>query len=123
MAQVALGVVGGVVGFMLGGPAGAAIGFGIGMAVTPDIPGPVLGEIARQTAKEGDPRLIVWGIVRPVGPNLIAVQVPPAIYKVSQGVKGGSGPRAEVPFRTYALGVCEGPITGYRRIWRNNNLV
>lgn len=124
MAQVALGAVGGVAGFLVGGPAGAAIGFSLGMAVgAPEIPGPTIGEIARQTAKEGDPRLIVWGIVRPVGPNLIAVQEPPAIHKVKQGGKGGSAPRAEVPFRTYALGVCEGPITGYRRIWRNNKLV
>lgn len=122
MAQVALGVVGGVVGFMLGGPAGAAIGFGIGMALTPEMPGATIGEIAKQTAKEGDPRLIVWGIVRPVGPNIIASEDPPRRYQVSQGGKG-SGPTSEAIYRTYALGVCEGPITGYRRIWRNNKLV
>lgn len=122
MAQVALGVVGGVIGFMLGGPAGAAIGFSIGMALTPDMPGQQVGEIAAQTAKEGTPRLIVWGIVRPVGPNIIAAEDPPREVNYKRGGALASVRVTDIR-RTYALGVCEGPITGYRRIWRNNKLV
>ena len=88
-----------------------------------------LGEISAQTAKEGEPRLIVWGVVRPVGGNVVAVQEPPRIERRKQksSGKGGGGKKTtqiiEVPRRTYAIGICEGPITGVRRVWRNNKLV
>lgn len=94
---------------------------------TISVPGQKLGDIAVQTAKEGEPRIIVWGIVRPIGGNLVAVQDPPRIVKKKQksGGKGGGGSKTttEVPYRTYAVGICEGPITGIRRVWRNNKLV
>lgn len=87
-----------------------------------------LGEIAKQTAKEGGARLIVWGIVRPIGGNLVACSDPNIVKtSTSSGGKGGGGAKqtttSENVYRTYAIGVCEGPITGYRRIWRNNKLV
>ena len=87
-----------------------------------------LGDIAQQTAKEGEPRQIVFGIVRPIGGNIVAVQEPPRIERRKQksGGKGGGGgskSTVEVPRRTYAVGICEGPVTGIRRAWRNNKLV
>lgn len=88
-----------------------------------------LGEISRQTAKEGDPRVIVWGRVRPIGGNIIHCQEPKkrmVKQSSSGGGKGGSKKKeqkVEHVFRTYAIGVCEGPITGFSRIWRNNKLV
>ena len=88
-----------------------------------------MGEISRQTAKEGDPRVIVWGRVRPIGGNIIHCQKPvKRMVKQSSsgGGKGGSKKKeqkVEHVFRTYAIGVCEGPITGFSRIWRNNKLV
>jgi hypothetical protein len=88
-----------------------------------------LGEISRQTAKEAEPRVIVWGRVRPIGGNLIHCQEPQkrmVSVSSSGGGKGGGGSKKqkeEHVFRTYAIGVCEGPITGYTRIWRNNKLV
>lgn len=106
-----------------------AVGVGIYAATrTVEVPGQKLGDIARQTAKEGEPRLIVWGIVRPIGGNLVAVQEPPRIERRKQksGGKGGGGgskQTIEVPRRTYAVGICEGPITGIRRAWRNNKLI
>ncbi len=108
----------------------AAIAVGVGVYAatrTITVPGQKLGEIARQTAKEGEPRIIVFGIVRPIGGNLVAVEEPPRIIRKKQksGGKGGGGSKTytEVPVRTYAVGICEGPITGIRRIWRNNKLV
>lgn len=91
-------------------------------------PGMALGEISQQTAKEGEPRVIVWGRVRPIGGNLIHVQSPVKrwVKQKSSGGKGGGGSKSqkvEHVYRTYAVGVCEGPITGYARIWRNNKLV
>lgn len=87
-----------------------------------------LGDISRQTAKEGEPRQIIFGIVRPIGGNLVAVQEPPRIERRKQksggkGGGGGSSSTVEVPRRTYAVGICEGPVTGIRRAWRNNKLV
>lgn len=95
----------------------------------PDAQGPALGEMAQQTSQEGSPRPIVWGVVRPIAGNLIAVQDPPKIRKVKQkqeGGKGGSKSKTvyvDAAFRTYAIRICEGPITGIRRVWRNNKLV
>ncbi len=88
-----------------------------------------LGEISRQTAKEGEPRVIVWGRVRPIGGNVIHCQKPKkrmVKQSSSGGGKGGSKKKeqkVEHVFRSYAIGVCEGPITGFSRIWRNNKLV
>ena len=107
---------------------GVAKLFGLGPT---ELPTQRLGEIAQQTAKEGEPRLIVYGIVRPIGGNLVAVQEPPRIERRKQksggkgggGGGGGSSQTVEIPRRTYAIGICEGPITGIRRVWRNNKLV
>lgn len=90
-----------------------------------------VGDISRQTAKEGEPRVIVWGRVRPIGGNIIHCQAPVKRWVVSStsssGGKGGSKKkqeqRTEHVYRTYAIGVCEGPITAFSRIWRNNKLV
>jgi len=88
-----------------------------------------LGDMSRQTAEEGQPRVVVWGRVRPIGGNLIYCQPPkkkwiPSFYEV----EGKSGSDLQVTFnqhifRTYAIGVCEGPVSGFIRVWRNNKLV
>lgn len=104
----------------------------VGMAIysltrTMEVPGQKLGDIAQQTAKEGEPRQIVFGLVRPIGGNIVAVQEPPRVERRKQksGGKGGGGSSStvEIPRRTYAVGICEGPVTGIRRAWRNNKLV
>ncbi|MBD8790970.1 hypothetical protein IFR09_11330 [Pseudomonas syringae] len=88
-----------------------------------------LGELSAQTAKESEPRAIIWGRVRPIGGNIIHCQEPiKRMVKESTqgGGKGGGGKKetkVEHVFRTYAIGVCEGPITSFSRIWRNNKLV
>lgn len=90
-----------------------------------------IGDISRQTAKEGEPRTIVWGRVRPIGGNIIHCQTPVKRWVVTSTSSGGKGggkkkkqeQRTEHVYRTYAIGVCEGPITAFSRIWRNNKLV
>lgn len=90
-----------------------------------------LGDISQQTAKEGDPRTIVWGRVRPIGGNIIHCQTPVKRWVVTSTSSGGKGggkkkkqeQKTEHVYRTYAIGVCEGPITAFSRIWRNNKLV
>ena len=107
-----------------------AVGIAVySMTRTVQVPGTKLGDIAQQTAKEGEPRQIIYGIVRPIGGNLVAVQEPPRIERSKQksggkgGGGGGSSQTVEIPRRTYAIGICEGPVTGIRRVWRNNKLV
>ena len=131
MAQLVMGAVGAVAGFFIGGPTGALIGFNVGASIGASmeettVQGNKIGDIARQTSKEGVARPIIWGRVRPIGGNLIACSEP-NIVKTSHksGGKGGGGvtTTTESVYRTYAVRVCEGPITNYVRIWRNNELV
>jgi hypothetical protein len=89
-----------------------------------------LGDMSRQTAEEGSPRVIVWGRVRPIGGNLIYCQEPQTQWTVSfqqTAGKGGDEEEQEVwtqrVYRTYAIGVCEGPISRFVRVWQNNKLV
>lgn len=89
-----------------------------------------LGEISQQTAKEAEPRAIVWGRYRPIGGNIIHCQAPVKRWITTTQKVGGKGgkkkkqkTKTEHVYRTYAIGVCEGPITKYVRIWRNGKLV
>lgn len=124
MRQV-LGVVGAVVGAYFGNPMlGYAIGSAIGGAVDPEvIKGPSLGDISTQTSSEGGPRPIVWALSAPMTGNVIASGEPRIVRKRTRQGKGGPKVETEQVFRTYAMGVCEGPITRFVRVWRNNTLV
>lgn len=99
-------------------------------ASDPEAPLNSIGDISKQTAKEGEPRTIVWGRVRPIGGNIIHCQTPVkrrVVTSTSSGGKGGGKKKQEQwtqhVYRTYAIGVCEGPISAFSRIWRNNKLV
>ena len=98
----------------------------------PKLPAQKLGELSQQTAKEGEPRPIAYGICRPIGGNVMYMTQPikrmVKTYVGKSGGKGGSKEKkqyqdVEHVYRYYAIRVCEGPITGYRRIWRNGALV
>jgi len=98
-------------------------------ALTPTPPKRRLGDIAEQTASEGGARSIIWGRVRPIGGNIIQLQAPNRVFikeKVSGGGKGGGKKKkqkVEHVLRTYAIGICEGPVSAVIRVWRNNKLV
>lgn len=91
-----------------------------------------LGELSAQTAKEGEDRARVYGICRPIGGNVMYMSQPiKRMVKTYVGKAGGKGggkkkkqyQDVEHVYRYYAISVCEGPITGFRRIWRNGALV
>lgn len=90
-----------------------------------------IGELAQQTAKEGEPRPILWGRVRPISGNIMHSSAPRIVTREVQGQSsGGKGGKKKQPkqfeervFRTYAIRICEGPITAIVRVWRNNKLV
>ncbi|GAB2899705.1 hypothetical protein ACCI51_18175 [Microbulbifer echini] len=91
------------------------------------IQGRKFDKIKLQTSKAGVPRQIIFGRVKPVVGNIIAT-TPPKIVKKKQKQKSGKGGgKTEVVneevYRTYAIRICEGPITGICKVWRNNELV
>lgn len=147
MAVLAVGAVGAAAGWAVGGTAmaalyGAQIGFSLfglmggGGGGDQTVQGPKIGEVATQNSKEGVPRPIIFGVCRPIGGNIIASGKPRIKVireKVSSGGGGGKGgggggggdtyqEREEV-YRTYAIRISEGPVSGVRRVWRDNKLV
>jgi len=128
MARQVLPAVGAVVGFWINGPQGAMwgwqIGSVVGNVVDPQVlPGPQIGEIANQTSQEGGPRPIVFALSPPMPGNIIFSGEPRIVRRRERQGKGGPSVETESVYRTYAIGVCEGPITGFWRIWRNGILV
>jgi hypothetical protein len=118
------GVVGGVIGAYFGNAQlGWMIGSAIGGYVDPDvIKGPRLKDAQVQTSQEGVPRPIVFGTAVVAG-NVI--QRGPLIEHKHKERTGKGGPE-QVTYtytRTYAIRVCEGPIAGIRRIWRDDKLI
>lgn len=122
------GVVGAVVGFFAGGNvyAGWMIGSAIGGAYSASqqvIPGPKIGDIATQTSQEGVPRPIVFGRSHPIAGNVICDGGPKVVTRRESQGKGGPKVETESAYRTYAVGFCEGPISAFLKVWKNNQLV
>lgn len=124
-------VVGAVVGYYTGNVAlgiqvGTAIGGLVGNEVDPvKLYGPRLGDAKLQACRDGVP--IPWGMGRfRVTGTVIACQPGPPTETEAESQEGkGSGP-VNVNYvytRTHAILICEGPILGIRRIWRDNKLV
>jgi hypothetical protein len=125
--QVIGGVVGAAIGFVVSGfnPTGAYYGWVIGAAVgasTEVIKQPGIGDLASASAGEGGSRARVYGSFRPIGGQLVWDGGPREIRKRSSG-KGGPRVESSIILRSYAIGVCEGPVTGISRVWRDNELV
>lgn len=125
----ALGVVvGGLAFYFSGGnpqafQLGYMIGSAVGTIIDPEvIRGPSLGDGMTQTAQAGVPRPIVYGVCAVRG-NII--DVGPLRKRIRREQQGKGGPVLETErwVRTYAIRICEGPITGIRRIWRDGKLV
>ncbi|MCO1336983.1 hypothetical protein MO867_21905 [Microbulbifer sp. OS29] len=91
------------------------------------IQGRTFDDIQIQTSKAGVPRQIIFGRVLPVVGNIIATTEPKIVKKKEKQKSGKGGGSTTVVneeiYRTYAIRICEGPITGIRRVWRNNELV
>src|SRR5690606_6931061 len=95
-----LGTVGAVIGNTIAPGIGAQWGWAIGSALggmyaqsQQVIPGPKIGEVARQTAQAGGVRPCVYGRSQPIGGNGVA-DGGPGIGKTPQR-EGKGGPRVE----------------------------
>ena len=127
MTTLVLGLAGAAVGGMVGGPLGASIGFNLGAALgsaldPPKVEGPRLNDLKLQTSSYGTPIPIIYGSFR-LGGSVIW-QTPLQEHKETSGGKGG-GP--EVTTYTYsasfAILLCEGPVTSIRRIWADGRVI
>lgn len=134
--QIVGGIVGAVVGYYVGGPVGAlqgaALGAGVGGYLDPPkgptVSGPRLSDLSVQTSTYGAfiPRL--YGTIAVHG-NLLWLEnnkLKERVRKESQGGKGGGSSTTVKTYTysaTFALGLCQGPIAGVRRIWCGDKLL
>ncbi len=133
------GIIGAVVGFIWGaGPAGAIKGFSIGASLGgmldppkgPNQTGPRLTDLSTQTSTYGTAIPRVYGTIATMG-NIFwlqgdALTEVATVSKQKSGGKGG-GSKSTVTtysyYATFAVGLCQGPIAGVRRIWIGANLI
>lgn len=119
------GIVGGTIGFFFGVPQlGYVLGSAIGGAIDPDeIRGPSIGDAQRQTTQAGIPRPVVYGHPAPFMGNIIDGEQVARTVEQTEGGKGGPEVTTERFLLTSAIRICEGPIAGVLRIWRNDQIV
>jgi hypothetical protein len=126
--QIVGGIIGAVVGWFIGGPAGAVKGFMIGASIgayvtQPDQVGPRLDDLKTQMSTYGAPIPFEWGCNRHAG-TIIWPRILNAVeHQHSESAKGGPDVVTYTYTMSLAVLVCEGPITGIRRIWANKKIV
>lgn len=126
------GIIGAAIGGYFGGPQGAQIGFTIGSTIggyidPAEIFGPRMTDATAQTAMDGVPRAYGYGTF-PCAGNLIWCS-DLTERKKTESSKGS--PTETITyhyFRSYAIGVCEGPadgegVAGFRIVKRNGKVV
>ncbi len=138
LAIAAVGAVaGGVVGAGFGAVAlGASIGWAVGsfigqLAFGPDPPsqqGPRLTDLNVQSSAEGVGIPIVFGRARIAGNVIWGQPIQETRHEEEVGGKGmfGGGGGSQVSYTysvSFALGICEGPIIGVRKIWADSKLI
>jgi hypothetical protein len=141
------GVLGGAPGASMGWKAGAALGYAAGSmitsiampidlgSVTTQSEGPRLGDLKAQASTYGKPIPSVYGSMRLAGNCIWATDKIETRHEESTttdtgGGKGGGGggsvTQTSVWYtysQSFAIAICEGPISGIRSIWANGKLV
>jgi hypothetical protein len=137
--QIIGGVVGAVAGFFLSGfnPTGAIYGAQLGMMAGgaidppkgPTVEGPRLSDLTVQTSNYGASIPRVYGTAVLNG-NVIWLEgnrLKESVTKTKSGGKGGSKSKTTTRnysySATFAVGLCQGPIAGVRRIWIGPQLI
>lgn len=117
-------IVGTAIGAYFGNAAlGYSIGSMVGGYVDPvKVKGPRITDAQAQTSQDGVPIPITWGSVRISG-NIIASSTLDEHKNKDDGKGSGTETTTYTYTRTYAIGICEGPIGAIRRIWRDGKLV
>lgn len=125
-------MIGGPVGGMIGGAVGAVAGYAVDNAIfgRQKAPMPAHEKLERLTSNEGAPIPRIYGRARVGGEIIWATKFEEQLTvtkQKKQGGKGsGSGSQKVKTYRYYAniaIGLCEGPIAGIRRVWADQKEV
>jgi hypothetical protein len=137
MASIALGLVGAGIGSLIPGSflgmSFTSLGWSIGSALGSaffgpqgqDIKGPRLSDKSVSTSAYGNLRPIVYGTYRVGGEVIWSTNLKEHKHKEESG-KGGGGGGSYTTYTytvSFAVALCEGPITGVRKIWLDSKLV
>lgn len=126
MAQLALGLVGAFLGSLIAPGIGTAIGWGLGSWLggylfQKPVEGPRLTDLKGQTASYGSPIPIVYGTFRLAG--TLIDQTDLKEHKHTSNGKGGQRQTTYSYSCSFAILLCEGPISGVKRIWADSRLI
>jgi hypothetical protein len=114
----------GPVGGFLGALAGQAIDTRIEGALTPTRRTPSrLDSLSVQTVRDGAPMARVWGKVKLAGHVIWADRFKETVSKTRVGGKAGPKVESRSYSLSFAIGLCEGPISGIGRVWANGTLL
>ena len=120
-AGAVLGSAFGPLGTMLGRAAGGLVGSALDQRLFgggEDVVGPRLGSVPIATAEEGAPIPRAYGTVRTGGHLIWATRFEEEASEERQGGKGrGPTVTSFAYFANAAYALCEGPISGVRRVW------
>lgn len=131
MASLVLGSVGALVGGAIGGPIGANLGWSLGSMLGSSfepgqkVYGPRLGDLKVTGSSYGGIIPIVYSTTRIAGNVIFSSKIKEKKNKKKVGGKGGPS-QTQITYTysvDFAVGICEGPITGIRKIWANGNLI
>lgn len=123
--------IGGTIGSVIGsyfGPIGAQVGYAIGSYIggyidPTKIKGPQLKDAAQQTSSVGVPLPFGYGTFSTAGNVIWSDELKEHVKRKRDG-KGGTTKTTTYTYtRSYAIGVCEGPIYGYLMVKRNGKVV
>jgi hypothetical protein len=140
MARLGVGLGGAALGAAIGGPLGARLGFIAGSVLggvlfpgdgPPDQvnEGPRLSDNKVQTSAYGQIIPAAYGTVRLAGNVIWASPIREVVQENRQDVGGKGGSSSTISSRTYlyyrsfAVGVCLGPIISYKKIWANTEVI
>ena len=118
------GAVGGPVGAVIGRAAGAIAGNALDQKLFSKdqvVVGPRLDQARLLTSTEGAPIPRVYGRNRISGQIIWATTFEEVVSTKKTSGKGGGGPSTSTTtfsyFANFAVGICEGPVSGIRRMW------
>ena len=130
MATMLLQYAGSLAGGILGGPVGAMVGRALGgiagsvvdqSLFGPRAQGPRLSNLQVLSSSEGAAIPALWGKARLAGQVIWAAPIAEQKKKQKQGGKGGPSITEYSYTASFAVGICEGPISRIGRIWADGN--
>lgn len=139
MATLATGLAGAAIGFVVGGPFGAQVGWMAGVMIggalfsqsnNQTVEGPRLDDRSVQFSTYGVAIARIYGTIRVSGNIIWATDLKETRHEstTSAGGKGGGGGDSvtQVTYSyssSFAVSLCEGVVTGIRRIWADGTLI